>query len=330
MKLYKLSGCGGGILFSVFLFLTAGCANDTQTGVHNERSQIRQNQSGETSSPYAIKLINLASPPTPSPAAKLNIDEYWLSKLTEGHDIFGEITAKQDQQALCDILSEFGKHGASADFVILFSAPELNMPITRQTKIYPITEDEFGISGKDYEKLQLAACKCQVRNFIENPNLLSRYYMATVWNFPWKIRTNQGIGALAEATVDGFKEDNPEEYWWYARNALVLMEATRRTDLLNGAKPEDIKQRFSEWVSWFKNIAPYMVPNQNNLQWDISDVRPLRSFSSIDPPLKPFPDWEGESPTNEIVYGMYNSLFIPNLYRDSITNIHDNDANKMK
>ncbi len=288
----------------IILIFVVGCSSEQPTSSQGDESESGVDESKitlQTESEIVQQLIEIATPPTAEEAEQFAADEFWLVRMNKAEDIFGKLTRDQNEAALCEAISAFGEYGPYADFILVYGASGINMPLHRDFRIIPITKDKHGISGQEYANLQVSACRCFVERLLENPDLLSRYYRAALWNEYTRLVGSGGLRNWANETERGLKAGDPDEYWWYARNALVLMEATRKTSMLEDATPDDVGDRYLDWMNWFTERFDYLDPNPGDLHWDDSLLNKSNEFRWIKVPSQPFPDWEGQSPSRNVI-----------------------------
>jgi hypothetical protein len=209
-----------------------------------------------------------------------------------------ELIAAADQRAsLKFYIDQFGKHGPQADFRWMVADVDtlLASPFVRpRVASEKPKEKEFG-------KRQLLACELLVRKCLSDRSFLQRYYRAVIWSGLWLGTGKKHAASMLsqiQGTRDGFK-DHPEEYWWYARNFVLLAYATGREDILDRADAEKLQPRFVEWFEWFnsKDGEAYLQADAEHFRWSI-DKKRERNSEGVPPlqaPKEPFSDWKGPS-----------------------------------
>jgi hypothetical protein len=154
----------------------------------------------------------------------------------------------------------------------------------------------------------LLISELQVRRFLQEPDTLRRYWDATAWIRTGFIgREDQSrvfVPFNAVMTARAFSEAPKEEYWWWARNFVVLAYATGRDDLLKDVAADQLSDRCSTWFKWFKENLPYLRVGPHDRRWVLDETARKNGFAldvehllpNLPLPDVPFPDWKGPVP----------------------------------
>lgn len=223
------------------------------------------------------------------------IDWWWNELLVKNNDAFWAACAPPNvEKTLVFLTRQFGKHGADADLRLLLAEPSVML-----AQHYP--EPGAATLGdpsphSDWRArvidAQTIVARVQVDMFLRDPKLLHRYYQALMWSrqcfYP-----GLALGYKLTSLEKHFDDEIDGDYWWHARDFVIVAHATGRDDLLKGAAPNDLYSRFVEWRRWVDKNYEYLVPDHEKLIWVVGKY-PNGVFGPepLKPPKLPFPDWK--------------------------------------
>lgn len=214
-------------------------------------------------------------------------------------------------ESVAFLARQFGKYGAEADMRLLLSAtdvflaqdypdPGANISVTAESP----PEKRCGV--KKLRELQLTVSKVQVEMFLRDPELFDRYYNFLIWSRQFLGTRHSHWAAFGPKIGDlekGFdRSDETGDYWWHARNFMLVAHASSRDDLLKGADPSGLVGRFDEWHAWvvsnYEDLMPQLAKpvwliqpgSGTSLEWGEMELRALRE------PATPFENWDGAVP----------------------------------
>lgn len=223
--------------------------------------------------------------------------EYWAEVLLGANEPLWRFvqTDACTESGLQFILERFGEEGPQADFRLLFANTFLTIPDRWGSPDCGWTRQEQGFSSEEFNVLKFQICKLQVKHLIAQPGKLARYYRAVMWSglfcFPNQLPE---LGMVVKKTEEVFESPQPEEYWWAARNFLMLAYATDRTDLLRNVNPSDLKPIFHSWRVWFRQNFRHLLFDRERFVWILVPQEvPFQSMRDRPKPEAPFADWGG-------------------------------------
>ncbi|MBN67862.1 MAG: hypothetical protein CME32_01100 [Gimesia sp.] len=266
-------------------------------------SSVTANQQGakQNLTPNELAQIwtNIKNTDTPlSDKVKDGSPESWFLEVKVGHEELKKIIDSSNQrEGLEYFVNQFGRGGAQADMRWLIAARTMMLPADRNLK--PTSQDD------KLRQAQNAFAELQVRQFLEHPRLLDRYYHSVIWfdHMFNKIFFSTYLGNV-QKKLQSDKSQN--DYWWYAQNLLLLVHATNRDDLLEDAKPEELIPVFEQWYQWLKINGIFLTASPDGIFWLRNEANnkiylPFLKNQTLppleNPPKYPFPDWVGKRPT---------------------------------
>jgi hypothetical protein len=216
---------------------------------------------------------------------------------------WGKVQRGTGTNGISDYVGHFGRDGASMDYAYTLAAPTIMLPVFRlpMRATNPTTRDVARLR-EEFHRALVAVCEAQVKLFLARPDLLDRYVCFFVWSRTLLGPPDSQWSALGVAIADinsGVAGASKEDYWVYARNMLLVMRLTGRDDLLRGATPESLSERFGQWRAWLATISPsYFAPNAKKLAWEAGSFPRLgqQHPAPLPEPATPFPDWSGPTP----------------------------------
>jgi len=222
---------------------------------------------------------------------------YWIDVLTGANEPLWRYvqTGACTESGLQFVLERFGEEGPQADFRLLFANTFLTIPDRWGSPDGDWTRQEQGMSSEEFNALKFQICKLQVKHLMAQPEKLARYYRAIMWSglfcFPNQLPE---LGMVVKKTEEVFGSPQPEEYWWAARNFLMLASATDRTDLLRNVNPSDLKPLFHSWRVWFRQNFRHLLFDRERFVWMLVPQEvPFQSTRDRPEPTAPFADWGG-------------------------------------
>lgn len=183
---------------------------------------------------------------------------------------FEKLLGRPDERVLVrKFVSSFGSGGAESDFAILMAVGRYGIPSHSGNTGLVRAETSSVNKARDdlFRSRQLFVAECQTRLFLEHPERLERYCYFLIWG-----------GFLSKDLFGHYKRNCAErmatgDYWWHARNALVLNCCTG--DIRPPKDADSIHKHFQEWLG---SVSEFEI--------DVFDRRPT----------SPFPDWNGPKP----------------------------------
>jgi hypothetical protein len=245
------------VTFAAFWILIPGHASCDESGDALLASVIEEVKN-------AIPAANLSSWGTSETE-----NTRWAGMIVQCKNAFGRLFGRSDERLLVyKFVSEFGKHGAEADFAIMMAMGRYGVPAQSGNASLVFATGPEDSKDDVFKSRQLLVAECQTRLFLKDPDLMDRYTQFLVW-----------AGFLDEFAFTHYKRVATDSmasgaYWWNARNALVLMYCS-------GDGIEDIKDPesvYKAYVDWLGHVS------------EIDIEFPDRTT------LLPFSDWTGVTP----------------------------------
>lgn len=235
---------------------------------------------------------------------------YWWYDLVEilNRRFWRGAVGPDREKFLTFLVREFGRHGARFDFRLCLMEVDVMLAqhyIEPASGVNLESEPELENAAERVRTAQLLVARAQVELFLERPDLLKRYYECLVWShqffgnsqYHW-VALRGKFGGLCE----NFSEPTDRDYWWFARDFLLLVHATGRNELLKGAKADELSRPFAQFRQWFGENLKHLEPHAERPVWISSEdvlhgriVTPLEAMAIREPKL-PFPDWTGVAP----------------------------------
>lgn len=154
-----------------------------------------------------------------------------------------------------------------------------------------------GFPKFDDSKMDLGVdliCKCETNNMVRDPYYREMYYRTVAWATGFLARSID-IDTESSLVKQGFARDNKDQYWFWARNATLIIYSTGRSDLLEDASPEKMNVVFATWYDWYavKENKRYLRLNHDKIRWrlDESAVKkhePVKFDDGCEVPPPPF------------------------------------------
>ncbi|UCG48790.1 MAG: hypothetical protein JSU94_03230, partial [Phycisphaerales bacterium] len=213
------------------------------------------------------------------------------------------------EEQLTRVIHQFGKRGPLADMKLCLADASLMIPQQYNQPIplyYSSNEQEKKpelekIAAKYRDMLNLV-CKIQVRMFLKDPDLLERYYNVVIWSEVFlkdhgPMEMGQWWSLLRKLGLDWDSMDG-DDYWWYAREFVLLAHATGRDDLLRDGDSMELYEACEKWRAWmWTNIWKdtswtRFFPHPDKPIWVERDSLLAVGRGLVKKPSLPFPDWD--------------------------------------
>ncbi len=213
---------------------------------------------------------------------------------------FRKLAQSPNRPALMNAyVQKFATDTARSDFAWVLGYPGGVLPFS----LSPSNDAE----GKLRRAIQIEMAEAEVRLFLEQPEKRTRYCHLVVWSRVFAPNN------LPKRRRDLQKGIRGQDYWYHARNFVVLAELTSRQDLLKDAAPENLAGKATEWDEWLSTEGWRLRFDETACKWKIADSldRPddeisqdFQQFGVLSPdipPRLPFPDWSDEAPIPGLV-----------------------------
>lgn len=247
------------------------------------------------------KKIQTATAANPD-GHRANLYDYWGEIYSKCSKAFDELAGDPDHDRMVEyFVDQFGRHGAQADLRWLIADPRMTLATCSAGSAY------FRVPH--LRAVQQKICEAVVRRCLDDPKFLRRYYVATVWSVmflgkPVGLKQEACFVSALRSTREGFKKRPAREYWWFARNFVLLVHATGRDDLLKRADPKDFKKELAEFENWFTVNKAYLRADPRYPRWILDQKAKKKGgmppgepeLPHISLPEKPFADWKGPPP----------------------------------
>jgi len=258
-----------------------------------------------------IRGLRSAEVPAPDhPVDQLSADKFWYHRASQVRDeVFGEILVRKDKNALCDLFNRFGNEDAEFDFLLLYGGTCFFLPICGDLlDDYPFSVTKHGFDGTTYREFLIDASRCVVLRIINDAELRDRYYRAFLWARPMP-NTRLGLRQSAIDTLQHMRIGAADDdFWFYARNVILIIHATGRDDLLKDVTPDDLPRLLRVWFAWYMDESVLIRIDDSKTRWHATDS--LRTDEDDQLPWleRPFDDWKGPIPSHGIIDSVGNIL----------------------
>ena len=283
-------------MFSVFGTILAvgfGCATHDKPPVSpsNARSQ----------SAFLERVKQIPIPAEPIQSQK-EVDA-WGTAIGQLHDLFWDWQKEMNvEEDISFLVSQFGEGGPELDLKLCLLG---NKVFLAQTSVEPAGDIRSRSHNQKISKvveqykqrlahLQLVAARCQTKMFLKNPAKLDRYYCALIWSHEFLVPSSHWfmLNRKAQYLSRSFTGNQVSSYWWFARDAVLLIHATSRDDLLRDADPDKMWPVFAAWYKWFEQSEPYLEADAKLAVWKASSQpRKEDNSNQLKEPAVPFADW---------------------------------------
>ena len=238
----------------------------------------------------------------PTPATEP--DDEFIALWHSGRALWRLAASPTDHEGLRYVLAQFGRFEPEADLRLLFGFPALMLPVAREQQLKPwnLPERYLGMPEKEVYRVRLRVCRYQTEYLFANPEQLSRYTQAVFWSGALMAGYTKTADALSVGVGKVMDAGDPDEYWWAARNFLILACATGRMDLLKGAAIDKLKERYQLWRPWFGTHRENLVFDLAKGRWTWRFLAPWLPEANLKGvPALPFPNWVGPPPNRALV-----------------------------
>jgi hypothetical protein len=192
-------------------------------------------------------------------------EDYWNPVLAKSFKVFLAMTSDEDdlETNIRYFVSQFGKHDTEADFRWLVAhwggicGPSAG------------TEPHDAVEDPHWHRIQCEFAKQQVFVLLKDKKYLRRYQRAVVWHELFYARRILSI--RIGVTKRKISKRDVDDYWWHARNAILLIHATERDDLLKDADPAKLDEVYAEWQKWLKANGVYLRARENGVTWYLDE-----------------------------------------------------------
>lgn len=199
------------------------------------------------------------------------VNARWIKAVESSMGEFQVLATRIDRRHLVNkYIEQFGTGDDLADFAILVSLGRHGVPSqSADCGLASQQGDRFNEEVDFYRNQQLLVAECQCRRFLKSRESLKRYAHFLVWSGFLNRDSWRQYKSTAAASI------STDEYWWHARNALVLMEISGRLPE-TAIEPGGIKFLFEPWLA---EVSEFDV--------ELPESRSLKS---------PFPTWKERTP----------------------------------
>jgi len=250
--------------------------------------------------------------------------EWWADLSTKLHGEFWRNCSEPDyKDRLKSLVRQFGTRGADADMKLCLMDPGTFLP---RDYMEPAADMSKNVSGQSeeihqarknrYREIQLLLSRFQAEIFLEDREILDRYYNMLIWSRMFlgspEYHCPQLFGKTS-ALRKGFHEES-EDYWWYARDFILLAHATGRDDLLEGATTENLVERFEKWYTWvIDRMENRLKAHPKKPIWIVVPHVFREDSKKLREPKLPFDDWDSKRspPSPLLIIHMADFLYVP-------------------
>lgn len=222
---------------------------------------------------------------------------YWYDIWQYCVNAFAMVDQADDPEKVMKyFVDQFGKHGAQADMRWIFSGIMYTMPDWR----YP----PFGNQPEYVRGKQLKMAELITRRLLKDKEFMKRYHRAVLWHGDL---FSKFMTRTINAAKKGLEKKDNEEYWWYARNLVLIIHAFGQDKLLKDVKPEEINKLIPPFIKWYEENRPYIEVDEKLQIWKVNEEAKkagnvlnksrLKTVPAIPSPETPFDDWGKDSPT---------------------------------
>jgi len=233
---------------------------------------------------------------------------WWLDLASALNMEFWRLCWSQDyEQHVARLISRFGKHGPMVDMKLCLADPAfVAQHYDHPPQLFPVEirrkVPALETTAAKERQIRNLISKLQVETFLEAPELLERYYNMLIWSNQFFSGSHNEWWALLRMIVglDEFlyQDTSHPDYWWYARQFMLLAHATGRDELLRDVDPTDLSPRCEIWNDWvWTNIWEdeewtRFFPHPHKPIWVERDSLLAEGRELIYKPALPFPDWD--------------------------------------
>ena len=176
------------------------------------------------------------------------------------------------------IINEFGRRNMESDIKIILLNACLFFP--------PVLTPTHGLINLDNEKpetvmlakrhnaimyeYRIVFAKYQAEIYFNQNDLFERYYNALVWSWLYFGSPQRNITSLevrSNSLRSKFFTAPPTDYWWYIREALVLLHATSQSKLIQERTTNGVEKAVAAWNSYYDWNVMWLKPDSNQPVW---------------------------------------------------------------
>lgn len=257
----------------------------------------------------ALSLLSIELVPSRDYKGYPEPNEWWDDLISALNMDFWHLCWSEDyEQYLTSLIHQFGKHGPMADMKLCIADASIMLaqdsppPSMLFSAFQGIPELEK-VAAK-YTEIQNLVSKIQVEMFLQNPSVFERYYNMIIWSHQF-LRNRSGMWGSFMYKLNRLDESwdplDEREYWWYAREFMLLVHATGRDDLLRRADATELYSCYEEWREWvgtnvWKETGwTRFFPHASKPIWIERDSLLAYGRALLNEPSLPFPDWESKA-----------------------------------
>ncbi|UCG48187.1 MAG: hypothetical protein JSU94_00105, partial [Phycisphaerales bacterium] len=278
----------------VLLCFVCGCTVAPQTGGIPQQHD------------RALALLSIEPVARPDYDGYADANEWWDDLISALNMEFWRLCWSEDnEEYLTRLIHEFGKHGPLVDMKLCIADSSVMFAQEYEQPAKPYLSarrPEHRVLGSKYRQIQNLVSKIQVEFFLRNPDAVERYYNVLIWSRQF-LGAQEGEWWPFLSKVRGLAEfftSSPEgdpDYWWYAREFMLLAHATGRDDLLGDVEAAGLYSRYEKWSQWlWTNISEKagwtrLFPNPEKPIWVERDSVLASGRVLLKRPAVPFADW---------------------------------------
>jgi len=210
------------------------------------------------------------------------------------------------------LVHHFGRHGPMVDMKICITDARIMLALdsNQSNQVLPgeLRKALPSLARLEarYRQIRNFVAKTQVEMFLKRPDLLDRYYNVVVWSHQflgstlgqwWSLMSK--VSELAESWRPLYYDAAAySDYWYYARDFMLVAHATGRDDLLQDVDGGELYQRYEKWDAWLQTNVwgetgwTRLVPHPEKPIWVERDSLLAKGRDLVKEPMFPFPDWD--------------------------------------
>lgn len=236
-----------------------------------------------------------------------NPAQYWSELSYEMFFVFAARAVEPTRDEWCEyFVNQFGKHGAESDLRWLIMDTSYTVP-------YVYVDS----TGRPPEKLVANRMfRHIVLRCMTDPVFRDRYMHAVLWSRAWHrkgVSESDEAEAAIRTLADGFPTDadhSDGDYWGSACRFILLIYLTDREDVIKGADPTKLGDRFVEWKKWYHANRHRLVADPKRPRWVLGHVDRIVpgdfALPELNLPARPFPDIGDRLPSPDLLAELSN------------------------
>jgi hypothetical protein len=286
-----------------------GCEPDGSNGSSDGKSTEPQVNRGRVSDPETATLIaklkEIAASLPRNTEEFQELNSRYVASLHGAGTLLTPVVQRRDFDQLCILINEVGHHDQYVDFLILFSLDIIVFPAPVTYVRFPASRDSDLADTLNEARLVLS--DCIVQRLRHDAQFYEQYYWSMLWMRRLGLNDLSGIERLS-ATIDEMERADPAEKSWYCRNVFILAKLVDREELVDSLDCDRAVEVLATLRRWSREKYLFLRPHADRPTWTVS-TRPVRTAdyplpqSSFEPPDRPFPEWRGQAPSFELVFG---------------------------